>query len=328
MRIIFAGTPDFAVPSLRALINADVEVIAAYSQPDRRSGRGRKVSASAVKRCALDNNIEVLQPVRFDQPAIDELVRLKADLAVVAAYGLLLPTAVLQAPRLGCVNVHASLLPRWRGAAPIARAIEHGDTHSGITLMQMDEGLDTGDILCQSAIELTPREDALSLHDRLAELGGALLSDKLPAIADQTMTRQPQQDADTCYASKLKKAEADIDWTQSAEVVDRKVRALTGWPVASSTFNGEIWKVWAASPIPEPSPGAGRILRLEADGIVVGCGHNCLRLTRLQRPGGKQLQCSDFLRGLRDQAPSIGDQFNVTPSAIGDDAASTTNGTS
>lgn len=317
MRIVFAGTPEFALPSLKALCNSDTQVVAVYSQPDRRAGRGRKLKASPVKTCAIDNGIDVYQPVRFDQAAIEQFRQLNADLAVVVAYGLLLPEAILQAPRLGCINVHASLLPRWRGAAPVARAIESGDAKSGITLMQMDAGLDTGAILHQSEIDLDPREDAISLHDRLAQLGGDCLADNLDGIINQTLPAEPQRDEHSTYASKLSKAEADIDWSHNCDQIDRKVRALTGWPVATSTFNGEVWKIWQARPQRLASPAAGQIVRVDADGIVVGCADDCLQITQLQRPGGKRLNCDAFLRGLQ-QGLAVGDRLGPAAAAKDD----------
>lgn len=323
MRIVFAGTPEFAVPSLQALLNAEIELVAVYSQPDRRAGRGRKLRASPVKVCATDHAIDVIQPSRFDAAAIEQFQKLQPDLAVVVAYGLLLPSAILQAPRLGCINVHASLLPRWRGAAPIARAIESGDTTSGITLMQMDEGLDTGAILHQSQIELAARENAISLHDRLAELGGDLLAQKLSEIIEQTLPATPQDDNQSSYASKLSKSEADIDWNQGSDVIDRKIRALTGWPVATTLFNDEVWKIWEARPAPQPGPTAGQIVQVDSDGIVVGCGDKCLQITQLQRPGGKRLNCDEFLRGLHQHKPVSGDHFRSARTQDRDKARAT-----
>jgi len=312
MRIVYAGTPEFAVPALKALCATEHEIIAVYTQPDRRAGRGRKVTAGPVKACATQNAITVLQPPRFDAAAIEEFVALEADLAVVAAYGLLLPPDVLESPNLGCVNIHASLLPRWRGAAPIARAIEHGDAISGITLMQMDEGLDTGAILAQSEVPLDSRVDATGLHDQLADLGATLLIDKLDAIGARSLSPQQQADAQSCYARKLDKKEADIDWRQSAVTIDRKVRAFTGWPVASTGYAQETWKIWQAAPVDHPQAEPGEIVRVDDGGIVVACGEGCLAITELQKPGGRRLDCETFLRGLREHRPRPGARFMRT----------------
>jgi len=310
MRIVYAGSPDFAVPPLQSLLATEHEIVAVYCQPDRRAGRGRRIKDGPVKACAVRNDIALIQPLRFDESAIDEFRSLRADLAVVAAYGLLLPLEILQSPKLGCVNIHASLLPRWRGAAPIARAIEHGDAVSGITLMQMDEGLDTGAILAQAEMSLDERVNASTLHDQLSELGASLLTEQLDAISAGSLTPQAQNDAQSCYARKLNKQEADIDWGESALVVDRKIRAFTGWPVAYSRFNDEVWKIWSASLHEDVAAQAGQIVQVDDHGIVVACNTGGIAITELQKPGGRRLACEEFLRGLQDQRPRPGDCFS------------------
>jgi methionyl-tRNA formyltransferase len=238
LRIIYAGTPDFSVAALQALIDSCHEVVAVYTQPDRPAGRGRGLKASPVKEKALEYDIPVYQPESLrDKQAQAELQGLNADLMVVVAYGLLLPAAVLKIPRLGCINIHASLLPRWRGAAPIQRAILAGDKKTGITIMQMDEGLDTGDMLAVAECEVSADDTGSSLHDKLMILGAETLMSVLPAIAQHTQERVKQNDADACYAIKLNKAEAKINWSQSAEEIQRAIRAYNSWPVAYCTYD-------------------------------------------------------------------------------------------
>lgn len=233
LRIIYAGTPDFSVAGLDALVASVHEVIAVYTQPDRPAGRGRGFKASPVKEKALLHNIPVYQPESLkDETAQQELTQLDADLMVVTAYGLLLPVAVLETPRLGCINIHASLLPKWRGAAPIQRAILAGDNKTGITIMQMDKGLDTGDMLAVASCDINDDDTASTLHDKLMALGAEALMSALPAIAEQTISRVEQNDAEACYAEKLVKSEAKINWQQSAVEIERAVRAYNAWPVA------------------------------------------------------------------------------------------------
>jgi len=306
-RIIYAGTPDFAVPALRALLDAGENVVAVYTQPDRPAGRGRKLTASPVKQAALAAGIPVFQPLSLrNADAQAELAALKPDLMVVAAYGLLLPKVVLDMPTHGCVNLHASLLPRWRGAAPIQRAIENGDAETGITLMQMDVGLDTGDMLAKSACPITPDDSAQNLHDRLAEMGAVLLIQHLPALLTGTLQGDAQDEALVTYAKKLDKAEAVLDWSLPATELARRVMAFNPWPVAETRWKGETLRIWRAQAIeggnPPQSPfdkggndTPGRVLATSRDGVDVATGEGVLRIQQLQRPGGKPLQAADFL---------------------------------
>ena len=299
MKVIFAGTPDFAARALEALLAAGHGVVQVLTQPDRPAGRGMVLQASAVKKIALAHGIPVYQPERLKDPATHEPIRVAcveqgAELMVVAAYGLILPQAVLDLPRRGCINIHASLLPRWRGAAPIHRAIEAGDAQTGITIMRMEAGLDTGPMLLAEAVEIAADDTTGSLHDRLAELGGRLMVAAL-ARFDQ-LTPTPQPDTGVTYASKIDKAEARLDWSRPAAVLARKVRAFNPFPGAVATLAGEPVKLWRV----EVAPGNGRpgqVLATNAAGIVVACGEDALRITELQKPGGRRVTSADFLSG-------------------------------
>ena len=297
LKIIFAGTPEFAAASLAALLGSGHEVIAVYTQPDRPAGRGRKLAASPVKALALEHHLPVLQPVSLRDEAVQqELAALNADIMVVVAYGLILPEPVLAAPRLGCINVHASLLPRWRGAAPIQRAILAGDAETGVTIMQMDKGLDTGDMLriVRCPIELT--DTAEILHDRLAGLGSAALLDTLEMIAQGNAQPEGQDDAQANYAEKLQKAEALIDWQQSAEQLSRTVRAFNPWPVAFTRCDEKNLRIWLAEALPNSTDAIpGTVLAESRDGIDVATGDGILRVQQLQMPGGKALSAEQFL---------------------------------
>ena len=302
LRIIYAGTPDFSVAALRALIESEHKVIAVYTQPDRPAGRGRGLAVSPVKAEAQLHDIPVYQPESLkDEDAQQQLQALEADLMVVTAYGLLLPPPVLQAPRLGCINIHASLLPRWRGAAPIQRAILAGDKKTGITIMQMDEGLDTGDMLAVAECEITDDDTGSSLHDKLMALGAQTLLAALPAIADGTLSRTKQNDAEACYASKLDKAEAKIDWSQSALQIQRAVRAYNSWPVAYCSYqkkNKEAkLRLWQAEVLPDvvADKSPGQVLAESASGIDVVTGEGLLRITELQAEGKRRMAVADFL---------------------------------
>jgi methionyl-tRNA formyltransferase len=304
LRIIYAGTPDFSVAALQALISSSHEVIAVYTQPDRPAGRGRGFKASPVKQKALEYDIPVYQPETLKtEQAQNELRTLGADLMVVAAYGLILPAAVLAIPRLGCINIHASLLPRWRGAAPIQRAILAGDKKTGITIMQMDEGLDTGDMLAVAECEIVADETGSSLHDRLMVLGANTLMSVLPAIAEQTLTAVRQNEADACYAAKLTKSEAKIDWQLSAEQIQRAIRAYNAWPVAYCYYEknnkSSILRLWQAEVLPQTASAAdllpGRVFAESAAGIDVVTGDGVLRITQLQAEGKRQMSAADFL---------------------------------
>ena len=302
LKIIFAGTPEFAAITLRALCESGHEICAVYTQPDRPAGRGRKLTPGPVKRMALEARLPVHQPESLKQAGVREQLRgLNADLMVVVAYGLLLPAQILSIPRFGCVNVHASLLPRWRGAAPIQRAILAGDTQTGITIMQMNEGLDTGDILSRETCDIKPDDTAASLHDRLARLGAATLLSTLTLIENNSATRTPQDERLACYAAKIDKAEAFIDWTQSAVVLERTVRAFNPWPVAYTTVNEtERLRIWQAGVI-ESQAGQfhgtmpGTVVHSGRDGIDVMTGKDTLRLLRVQPAGGRAMSARDFL---------------------------------
>ncbi len=310
MRVIFAGTPDFARIALEHLLAAGHAVPLVLTQPDRPAGRGMKLQASPVKQCALQHGIAVAQPrgLRLDgkyaedaaaaQAAIDSA---QADVMVVAAYGLILPQWVLDTPRLGCLNIHASLLPRWRGAAPIHRAIEAGDQETGVTIMQMDAGLDTGDMLLIEKTAIGMADTTARLHDRLAEIGGRLIVDALQQAASGSLKATVQPAEGVSYAHKIEKAESQIDWSESAKVIARRVRAFDPFPGASTQLGADVIKLWSCEidscPRP-PDARCGQILRIDGKGIAVACGNgSALRLTALQRAGGKRLPAADFLRG-------------------------------
>ena len=307
MRLIFAGTPDFAVPSLRAAARHN-EVVAVYTQPDRPAGRGRALTPSPVKREAIARGIPVLQPENFrSAPAREALRALQPDLMIVVAYGLILPQAVLDIPRFGCWNVHASLLPRWRGAAPIQRAIEAGDTETGVCLMQMEKGLDTGPVLLAQKTPIGPEETGGELHDRLAALGAQVLADGLGLLrAGIRPVPQPQPDAGVTYAHKLEKHEAKLDWSQPARALANKVRAFNPWPVAEAELAGERVRIHGAIALDERVAAApGTLVRASRDGIDVACGEGVLRLRTLQREGGRPVSAADYLNG-RPQLAAAG----------------------
>jgi methionyl-tRNA formyltransferase len=289
------GTPDFAVPSLEALIAAGHDIAAVYSQPPRPAGRGHRPVASPVQRAAEGAGIPVRAPERLDITATAEFAALALDAAVVAAYGLILPKAVLAAPRLGCVNIHASLLPRWRGAAPIQRALLAGDAESGITIMQMDEGLDTGPMLLKEAVPIGPATTAQALQDRLAALGARLILAALDGLAAGRLAPEPQPAVGVTYAKKLRREEATLDWRLPAALLERQVRAFDPWPGAVFTYAGERIKVLAASVEPAAA-GAAPGTVLDA-ALAIACGEGALRLLRLQRPGRAPLPAEAFLRG-------------------------------
>ena len=307
MRVIFAGTPDFARTALETLHRTGFEIRLVLSQPDRPSGRGMKLQASPVKQFALDQGIAVAQPrsLRLDGKYPDDAASARtaieaagADAMVVAAYGLILPQWVLDQPRLGCLNIHASLLPRWRGAAPIHRAIEAGDAQTGVTIMQMDAGLDTGAMLLLERMPIGPRDTTASLHDRLAPLGGRLVVEALELAACGGLEPVAQPTGGVTYAHKIEKAEAVLDWALPAAVLERKIRAFDPFPGASGVIAGEALKVWGAEVANAQAAAApGAVLEVHASGVLVACGEGVLRLTLLQRPGGKRLAVADFLRG-------------------------------
>lgn len=300
MRLIFAGTPDFAVPALDALVQAGNDVVAVYTQPDRPAGRGRKVSPSPVKVRAQALNIPVEQPESLKSAESQAaLAAYKPDAMVVVAYGLLLPQAVLDIPQHGCLNIHASLLPRWRGAAPIQRAIAAGDTESGVGIMQMEKGLDTGPVLLEKRTPISETETGGSLHDRLATLGAEAIVEALGGIAKGELQPQPQNSEHATYAHKLSKQEAALDWSQPAQVLARQVRAFDPWPVAFTTLQSNTLRVWSASALNLHGANAApsEIVAASGEGIDVATGDGILRITRLQPPGKRPMNAAEFLNG-------------------------------
>ncbi len=303
LNVIFAGTPDFAAESLAALLASRHRVIAVYTQPDRPAGRGRKLTASPVKRLALEHELPVYQPESLKTPeAQAELAALEADLMVVVAYGLILPRAVLEIPRLGCLNVHASLLPRWRGAAPIQRAIEAGDAESGVTIMQMDEGLDTGDMLLMRRTPITTATTGGELHDSLAALGGEAVVEALDALAAEDLPATPQPEAGVTYAAKLSKAEAELDFRDPADRLAARIRAFNPWPVAWCAFGDDRLRLLMAETddlaAGEAPTTPGTLLDHDGEALRIACGpegRDVLRVTRAQLPGGKALPVRDLL---------------------------------
>ncbi len=296
MKIIFAGTPPFAAHALAALIEQQFAVLAVLTQPDRPSGRGMQLKPSAVKQLALQHKLPVLQPVSLKDEVIQQqLLALKADVMVVAAYGLILPATVLQAPRLGCLNIHASLLPRWRGAAPIQRAILAGDAETGVTIMQMDVGLDTGDILLKKTCPIGPQDTAETLHDTLATLGASSIVQALRQLENAQLSAVAQDNQFASYAAKLSKEEAQLDWTRPAAELARAIRAYQPFPVASTHFNGTPLKIWQAS-VDTGSGVPGTVLALDKNTLCVACGEGVLRLEVLQKPNAKALPVNAFLQ--------------------------------
>ncbi len=303
LRILFAGTPDFAAYQLQTLLDSQHQIIGVYTQPDRPAGRGRKLTPSPVKALAMEHDISIFQPVNFKDAADQQqLADLKPDLMVVVAYGLLLPQVILDTPRLGCINIHASLLPRWRGAAPIQRAIAAGDDRSGVTIMQMDAGLDTGDMLVTVECPILPTDTASELHDRLQEIGGAALIEAIDEIANGTSIGEQQDDKEACYAHKLRKKEAHLDFSLDASSLELQVRAFNPWPVSHTELGSDRVRIWEALAIPgsfEDKPGT--IIHSDPEGIDVSCGKGALRLLRLQFPGAKSLSAKDILNSRSEQ---------------------------
>ncbi|UQB42047.1 methionyl-tRNA formyltransferase [Thiomicrospira microaerophila] len=293
-RIIFAGTPVFSVAPLQALLDEGHEIIAVYTQPDRPAGRGRKLTASPVKQLALQHGLPVFQPESLKTAeAQAELAKHNADIMVVVAYGLILPQAILDTPKLGCLNIHASLLPRWRGAAPIQRAIEAGDKETGITIMQMDAGLDTGAMLLKTHCPILPHDTAETLHDKLATQGAQAIIDALKQLKQLVAEKQDNNQA--CYAAKLTKAEAKIDWNTSAEVIQRRIHAFNPWPMAFCEFEGQSLRILNAQALEGPAHNnAGEIILLEKAGLDIACGQGLLRITQVQPAGKKPMSAYDF----------------------------------
>jgi methionyl-tRNA formyltransferase len=306
LRLVFAGTPDFAVPCLEACRASGADVAAVYTQPDRPAGRGRKLTPSPVKQAALAAGIAVEQPESLKSiEAQRTLAAYRPDLLVVVAYGLILPRKVLAIPRLGCWNVHASLLPRWRGAAPIQRAILAGDAESGVDLMQMEAGLDTGPVLLQRRTPIGRDDTAGSLHDRLAALGAQVLAEGLRrTLAGEALIATPQSDEGVTYAHKLDKAGAKLDFSRSAIELERQVRAFDPWPVAEGEVAGEPLRIWAAHAIAaDHRAPAGSVLAVGRDGIDLACGRGALRVTAVQRAGGKRIGAIDYLNARPELRP-------------------------
>jgi len=309
MKIIFAGTPQFAASALAALLR-EHSVAAVLTQPDRPSGRGMQLTASPVKQLALQHGLAVLQPSTLKaEEAQHTIAALDADVMVVAAYGLILPKAVLQLPRYGCLNIHASLLPRWRGAAPIPRAILAGDSETGITIMQMDEGLDTGDMLLRRTCPIAQNDTAQTLHDRLAGIGADCIVEALRLFQEGRLAPAKQDGAAATYAAKLLKSEAQIDWRQDARQIERAVRAFNPFPVCHADFNGMTVKIWQAGLCADEHGMPGKVLAVDKQGITVACGKGALRLEVLQRPGGKAQPAAQFLQAVPVKA---GDNFSVS----------------
>lgn len=312
MRIAYAGTPAFAVPALAALLDAGHEIVGVWTQPDRPAGRGLKYTPSPVKQLALEHALPVHQPVSLrDEEAIAALRACAADVMVVAAYGLLLPPAVLQLFPYGAINIHASLLPRWRGAAPIHRALLAGDEETGISIMQMDAGLDTGPVLWREAIPILPTDTTGSLHDRLATLGAQTLLQALEGVAAGTLEAIPQPSEGVTYAAKIDKAEAQVDWRLPAAQIDRQIRAFNPFPGAATHLNGQPLKLWQAMlTVGQGEPGT--VLAIDAHSITVACGEAALALQTVQRAGGRRVSAGDYARG-HDLSP--GDRFGELSSA-------------
>ncbi len=304
LKIIYAGTPEVAVPALVALSQSEHRIVAVYTQPDRPSGRGRKLRASPVKQAAIDLGIPIYQPQSFKSATdVVDLKALQPDLMVVAAYGLILPSEILEAPRMGCINIHASLLPRWRGAAPIQRAILAGDSETGITIMQMDKGLDTGDMLAKQSVIIRPDWNAGELHDDLMQCGAELLIPTINRLVKGELRPERQDEAKVSYADKLIKSEAEVDWNKSAETLQREVRAYASWPVSFTQFEGNPVRIWRACVLNGSSTmPTGHIIEHNKQGIRVSCGSGVLQISELQFSGKKRCSAAQALnaRNLTD----------------------------
>lgn len=318
LRIVFAGTPEFAATSLQAILEKQsinhYDIVGVYTQPDRRAGRGQKLVQSPVKQLAIANNIPVYQPLNFKQEEDKaHLAALNADIMIVAAYGIILPKVVLDTPKLGCINVHASLLPRWRGAAPIHRALIAGDDETGITIMQMDVGLDTGNMLLKAHCEITQEDTSATLHDRLAVIGGNTLIEALEALNANKLTPEVQNESLTCYAEKLTKQEGNVDWSASAELIERQIRGLSPWPVAYTNSHAGIMKIHAAqiTTVSNKDSRPGDILVTCKEGVIVATGDGSLLITDIQFSGGKRMKVQDALNGQHKSALEIGQRLGI-----------------
>jgi len=300
LRIIYAGSPDFAVPALNALINSEHEIVAVYTQPDRRAGRGKKLTAQPVKIVAEKADIPVVQITSFkDDGALETLASYNADVIIVAAYSLLLPQAVLDMPKYGCLNIHGSLLPRWRGAAPIHRAIQAGDNETGVTIMQMALGLDTGDMLCKIPCPITATDTGQTIHDQLANDGATALMKTLDLLIEDKLAPEVQDDTLSCYAHKLNKQDGEIDWSQSAAKIDQTIRAFAAWPVAYTLMKGKPLRLFMSSVINTSASDvqAGEVVAESKQGIEIATGNGSVLITRLQLPNKKAMEVKDFLNG-------------------------------
>ncbi|MFI3212611.1 MAG: methionyl-tRNA formyltransferase [Eubacteriales bacterium] len=306
MNVVFMGTPDFSVGALEAIIKAGHHVTCVVTQPDKRKGRGKEMQYTPVKECALQHNIPVFQPVKIKTPeAIEELRQYEADIFVVAAFGQILSQEILDMPQYGCVNIHASLLPKYRGAAPIQWAILDGEETTGVTIMQMNAGLDTGDMLLKREVEITSVETGESLHDKLAMVGADLIVEALVEIEAGNITPEKQDDTHTCYAKMLTKSLGEIDWSVEGDAIERKIRGLNSWPSAYTYYKGKTFKIWESTLLEEQSDTPGVIVRVEKDGIFVASGKGTLKITQLQLEGKKRMQVKDFLLGYKIQTGEI-----------------------
>jgi methionyl-tRNA formyltransferase len=306
LRTIFMGTPDFALQTLQGLIDAGCKMVGVYTQPDRPKGRGKKLAPPPVKELAQKHDIPVYQPLKLRQPeAVAELEALAPDLIVVVAYGQILPKSVLEIPAHGCINVHASLLPKYRGAAPINKAIIDGETETGITTMYMDVGLDTGDMLVKKTLPIGPEETAGELHDRLASLGRETMEETLRQLCAGALQREVQDDAQSTYASMMKKEDGRIDWSRSALEIHNHVRGLDPWPGAYTTINGELLKLAETRPETAEGDKPGSVIAADKHGVCVACGSGSLRIQQLQLAGRKRLAAADFLRGCPLEAGAL-----------------------
>jgi methionyl-tRNA formyltransferase len=303
LNIVFAGTPEFGLTCLDALAHSTHHLKAIYTQPDRPAGRGRKLQASAIKEWALKQNIPVYQPINFKNPeVIAELAALKPDVLIVIAYGLILPKAVLEIPRLGCINVHASLLPRWRGASPIQAAILHGDSETGITIMQMDVGMDTGAMLRKISCPITATDTASTLHDKLAQIAAQPLLEALDELASQTAQPEIQNNELATYAHKINKEDARINWQQTAIEIDQKIRAFNPWPIAYTIFDEDVLRVHQAKVNTQQSPKSpGTVISIDKKGMLIATGHQSLLVERIQLPGAKVITIADWLNSSKSQ---------------------------
>lgn len=309
MKIIFAGTPHFAVTALEALFETNHEIVAVLTQPDRPSGRGLQLAPSPVKQFAMANNLTILQPLTLKNTVIQQqLAAFNAEVIVVAAYGLILPLPVLQMPKYGCLNIHASLLPRWRGAAPIQRAILAGDAETGITIMQMDEGLDTGKMLLKKTCKINKIDTGQTLHDKLAKLGAQAITEILNILKQSSSPGIVQDETQATYAAKLNKTEAVLNWMQSAEQINRAIRAFNPVPGAYSYINATKIKIWQACEVEEIKGAPGTIVEINKKGIQVACGEGTLNLEFLQKPNGKSISSFEFSKGFK---LNIGDCFTA-----------------